>query len=81
MAWIKTIEPDEASGLLQREYDRAMARAERVANVVKLTSLDPPMLNKWIENFLAVMHGPSPLSRGEREMVAVVVSQLNSCHY
>lgn len=81
MAWIGTIDPEEATGLLREEYDRAMTRAGRVAGVVQLSSLDPAMLHTWIENFLSVMHGPSPLSRAEREMVAVVVSQINGCHY
>jgi AhpD family alkylhydroperoxidase len=27
------------------------------------------------------MHGPSPLSRGRREMLAVVVSAANRCTY
>jgi AhpD family alkylhydroperoxidase len=27
------------------------------------------------------MHGPSPLSRAQREMLAVVVSRANDCHY
>jgi alkylhydroperoxidase family enzyme len=28
-----------------------------------------------------LMRGPSPLSRGQREMIAVVVSAANGCHY
>jgi len=27
------------------------------------------------------MYGPSDLSRAEREMIAVVVSPVNACHY
>ena len=31
--------------------------------------------------YTAVMHGESPLTRGQREMLAVVVSRANECHY
>ena len=31
--------------------------------------------------YVALMHRPSPLSRKQREMVAVVVSATNGCHY
>jgi alkylhydroperoxidase family enzyme len=31
--------------------------------------------------FRAIMYGPSPLSRYQREMIAVVVSAINKCHY
>ena len=31
--------------------------------------------------YKAAMHDPSPLTRAEREMVAVVVSRLNGCEY
>jgi alkylhydroperoxidase family enzyme len=29
----------------------------------------------------ALMHGRSPLTRAQREMIAVVVSRTNGCHY
>ena len=31
--------------------------------------------------YLSIMYGPSPLSRAQREMMAVVTSQANDCHY
>jgi alkylhydroperoxidase family enzyme len=31
--------------------------------------------------YLAIMHGRSGLSRARREMLAVVVSKANGCHY
>jgi alkylhydroperoxidase family enzyme len=81
MAWIRTIEPEEASGELAQEYAEAVRRAGRVYNVVKLTSLNPPLLHAWVELYKVLMFGPSPLERYEREMVATVVSRENRCHY
>lgn len=81
MAWIRTIEPDEASGLLKKEYDGALKRAGKVFNVVKLFSLNPSALRGTIALYTAVMFGRSELSRAEREMIATVVSRANGCHY
>lgn len=81
MAWIKTIEPDEATGVLRHAYDKAISRAGRVFNIVKVMGLKPEHLRNSINLYLSVMHGPSQLSRTQREMLAVVVSTTNKCHY
>jgi alkylhydroperoxidase family enzyme len=31
--------------------------------------------------YQSIMYGPSPLTRAQREMMAVVTSQINDCHY
>jgi uncharacterized peroxidase-related enzyme len=81
MAWITTVDPDDASGPLEAEYSRALARAGRVWNILRLQSLNPAVLKASIAFYLAIMYGASPLSRGRREMLAVVVSRTNGCHY
>lgn len=81
MAWIKMIEPAEATGELKIEYDKAVGRAGKVFNILKVQSLNPPALHASIELHLTTMHGPSGLSRAEREMVATVVSWANHCFY
>ena len=81
MAWIDIVQPDDATGLLKEEYDRAVKRAGRVSHVLRISSLAPKLLHQWVELYVPLMHGPSPLTRAEREMVAVVVSQANDCHY
>lgn len=81
MAWIKTIGPDEAGGLLKALYDAAVRRAGRVWNIVRIKGLNPRGLKTSIDFYSALMHGPSPLSRAQREMLAVVVSRANDCHY
>jgi uncharacterized peroxidase-related enzyme len=81
MAWIKTIPPHEATGELKEQYDAAIKRAGRVFNIVRLQSLNPRVLKASIELYKAIMHGPSSLSRAEREMIAVVVSKANDCFY
>jgi uncharacterized peroxidase-related enzyme len=81
MAWIKVVEPEAAAGKLKAEYDKAVRRAGKVFNILKVQSLNPKSLHASMELYLAVMHGPSGLSRGEREMLATVVSWANHCFY
>lgn len=81
MAWIHTIDPDDAEGPLREEYDEARRRAGRVAQVLRLSSLNPAVLTRWVQLYKDVMFGPSPLARYERELVATVVSAENECHY
>ena len=81
MAWIKTIDPDDAEGPLKDLYGRAFKRAGRLWNILRLQSSNAEVLKASTDLYLAIMYGRSPLSRGQREMLAVVVSRTNGCHY
>lgn len=82
MAWIRTVPPGEATGLLKRLYDEALARAGKVFNVLRLQSLRPEVLRAGVALYQEIMLSPrSPLSRARREMIAVAVSRANGCHY
>ncbi|HSF18565.1 MAG TPA: carboxymuconolactone decarboxylase family protein [Vicinamibacteria bacterium] len=81
MAWIHTIPENEASGELKRQYDEAIRRAGKVYQIVKLQSIRPDVMRTFLNLYLQLMHGPSGLTRAEREMVATVVSRVNHCHY
>ena len=81
MPHIRQVEVDEASGLLAKEYDAAIARAGKVFNIVKAMCLNPIVLNRSMALYKAIMFGPSQLSRAERELLATVVSTANDCHY
>ena len=81
MAYLRLVDEDEASGLLKEEYEAAVARAGKVFNIVKAMSLRPAVLRRSMELYREAMHGRSGLSRIERELLAVVVSRANGCHY
>ena len=81
MAWIRLISDDEATGLLARIYDAARKRAGRVFNILRVQSQNPPTLKASIDLYISVMMADSPLSRAQRELLAVVVSRANACHY
>jgi alkylhydroperoxidase family enzyme len=81
VAWIRTISTGEADGPLRASYDRAVARAGRVFHIVSSMSMSPRMLDASMGLYLEVMHGSGGISRRRREMLAVVVSATNACHY
>jgi len=81
MAWIKVIQPDEATGELKEEYDEAIRRAGYIANILRVQSLNPASLHRSIAMYKSIMFDPSSLSRAERELLATVVSQINHCFY
>ena len=81
MTWIRTISPQAASGRLARSYASAIRRAGRVFQIVRIMSLSPATLDASMGIYGAVMYGRSELSRRQREMLAVVVSVINHCHY
>ena len=81
MAWIRLTEPEVATGPLKQEYDAAIRRAGRIWNIVSLMSPNPRVLRASMDFYGAIMHGPSPLSRAQREMLATVVSRTIGCRY
>ena len=81
MAWISTIDEDDAEGPLARLYKRVVEPWGGVDNIFKIHSLNPASIKGHLELYRTTMHGPSPLTRIQREMVAVVVSSANGCHY
>ena len=81
MPHLRLIDVREATGALKREYDAALVRAGKVFNILKAMSLRPGVLRRSIDLYREIMFGPSELSRIERELLAVVVSRANDCHY
>ncbi|MEW6072535.1 MAG: carboxymuconolactone decarboxylase family protein [Planctomycetota bacterium] len=81
MTWIATVPPELAAGPLAASYAAAVARAGRVAGIVRAMSQDPRVLEASMALYLRVMLAPGGLGRRRREMIAVVVSAANGCHY
>lgn len=81
MTRIRLVPEEEATGLLADEYAAARRRAGRIWNVVALMSPNPEVLKASMGLYLAIMYDASPLTRIQREMVAVVVSRTNGCRY
>jgi len=82
MAWIKTVPPERATGLLKRLYDDAVRRAGKVFNIVRIQSPRPRVMRNSTLLYSEIMlSGESGLSRIQREMIATAVSRANGCHY
>lgn len=81
-AWIETVAPEAATGLLAKLYAGALERAGRVFNILRVQSLRPETLRVSTLLMMEVLvSARSPLSRAQREMLAVVVSRVNACEY
>jgi alkylhydroperoxidase family enzyme len=81
-AWIETVHENDAEGLLRELYEREWDRERNlVDNILKVHSLHPETLRAHIDLYRTVMYGQSKVTRAEREMIGVVVSAINKCHY
>lgn len=81
-AWIQMIPEDEAAGELAALYDELRApQTGRVDHVMAIHSLHPQSMRDHQQLYRTLMHGAGGLSRPEREMIGVVVSAVNRCHY
>ncbi len=81
MCRIKTIKYEEAQGRLKEIYDQLLKKRGKLADVHCIQSLRPESIVKHMELYMEIMFSHSDLSRAEREMMAVVVSAHNQCHY
>ena len=50
-------------------------------NIIQIHTVHPAVMRHHYDLYRTVMHGPGPLSRREREILAVRVSALNECRY
>ncbi len=80
-AWIRIVGEDESHGELKALYEDVSRRRGRVSNVMKVHSLDPEAMRLHLDLYVHLMFGESDLSRAQREMIAVAVSQANRCAY
>jgi len=81
MPYIETISLENAVGLVKRELEKALKRAGRIWHIVHIMSQNGRVMKESMELYGAIMHSDSPLSRPQREMLAVVVSKINHCVY
>lgn len=81
-AWIHMVGEEEAAEELADHYARMRDPATGgVDNILRIHGQHPATLVGHMALYRSLMHGRSPLPRWEREMIAVVVSATNSCHY
>jgi len=81
MAWIPMIREDKAEAELKEWYDKLLEPWGGVDNIMKIHSLNINTLKGHYELYLSAMKRTKDLSYKQREMIAVVVSNVNQCHY
>lgn len=82
MAWIEVIDEANAGGELSELYsDMIDSEFGRVDHILTIHSLHPGGLRAHHDMYREVMSGTRTLRKVEREMIAVVVSAANDCHY
>ncbi len=81
MSWIDEIPDAEAQGPLRQIYDAVKAQRGKVSRILSVHSLDPPALQLHLDLYMHLMFSRGPLSRCEREAIAVTVSVANGCAY
>src|SRR5581483_6124780 len=81
LAWLRVPPDADAPAEIQPLFDKADEKLGFVPNVLRVYALRPKHLELWNAFYDELMRGESGLSKIQREMVAVVVSTVNRCHY
>jgi uncharacterized peroxidase-related enzyme len=81
VSWLRTPSDDDLPPVAKEMADKAAEKLGFVPNVVAAYSVRPKHLELWNELYNELMRGDSGLSKVRREMIAVVVSTTNRCHY
>lgn len=81
MAHIPYVPADEAGPDLAPLYRRYADGEGNLDNILRVHSLNPPSMRHHYDMYRHLMTGRSPLSRLQREMIAVAVSAENDCFY
>ncbi len=81
MAYIPYVPYEDAMGLLRELYGQYGEGSRGVDNIIRIHSLNPRSMRDHVQLYVHLMRGRSPLTRIQREMVAVAVSAINDCFY
>ena len=72
MAFIRYVPPSEL---------RAEERVADPDHILQVHAVHPAVMRMHFDLYRELMHRPGPLSRREREVIAIRVSGLNHCRY
>jgi len=80
-SWLRVPGEDEVPPGVAKLFDKASERLGFIPNVLRVYALRPRHLELWDAFYDDLMRGESGLTKPQREMIAVVVSTVNRCHY
>lgn len=81
MSWIREVDEAAAEGEIAALYAELREKRGKVSNILKVHSLRPAALQHHLDLYMGIMFGPGGISRRQRELIAVAVSQVNRCEY
>jgi len=84
MAWISKIDDGDwkTSDTLASLYDKVVDQESgAVDNIMSIHSLDAGSMSAHLALYQQAMRGTATLRKVEREMIALLVSRENECHY
>ena len=82
MAWITTIDPENATGELAQIYQDLEREHGGIDNIMKMHSLRPTTLTAHVQLYKSVLHAREhEVERWFLEALGVLVSSLNQCNY
>ena len=80
-AWLRVPNEDEVPAEVKKLWEKPLERLGFVPNVLRVFALRPQHLLRWWSYYDELLRGESGLTKAQREMIAVVVSATNRCHY
>ena len=82
LSWLRVPERSNVPTEVETLFQKFEAKVGFVPNVAKVFSLTPEHFLRWFHYYdFLLRNEASPLSRKEREMIALVVSSENKCEY
>lgn len=82
MASIETPQEDQWDGELADLRDKIVDRDHgRVDNILQIHALNPQAMAAHSALYTSAMSGTRGLRKVDRELIALIVSNINECHY
>jgi len=79
--FLRSVEEHPATGGWKGAIEGARAGGMAVPQILHLLAYKPERTDHLARFSQEVMRGPSPLSPGQRELIAAFTSGLNDCHF
>ena len=81
ISWLRVPDETEVPAEVLEIWSGPREKLGFVPNVLRIFALRPRHLVGWWRYYDELLRGDSGLTRAQREMIAVVVSAANDCHY
>jgi uncharacterized peroxidase-related enzyme len=81
LAWLDVPSEAEVPEEVRELWAKPLEKLGFVPHVLRIFALRPEHLLRWWNYYDELMRGESGLTKAQREMIAVVVSTQNRCHY